>query len=79
MRGKPKFKHGDTVQFTLCDKTFVGEVYIIDEHGTFNNPSDVSYDIMVKNYQIDGGEPNDVLFKHITESKVTKVRKSKKK
>lgn len=79
MRGKPKFKHGDTVQFTLDDKIFVGEVYIIDAYGTFNNPSDVSYDIMVKNYQIDDREPGDVLFKHITESKVSKVKKSKKK
>lgn len=79
MRGKPKFKHGDTVQFTFGDKTPVGEVYIIDAYGTFDNPSDVSYDIMVKNYQIDGREPGDVLFKHITESKVSKVRKSKKK
>lgn len=78
MRGKPKFKHGDTVQFTLGDKTLVGEVYIIDAYGTFGNPSDVSYDIMVKNYQIDGGEPSDMLFKHITESKVKKVRKPKK-
>ena len=79
MRGKPKFKYGDTVQFTLGGKTLVGEVYIIDEYGTFDNPSDVSYDIMVKNYQIDGGEPFDVLFKHITESKVSKVKKPKKK
>lgn len=79
MRGKPKFKHGDTVQFTLGGKTFVGEVYIIDEHGTFDNPSDVSYDIMVKNYQIEDKEPYRTLFKHITESKVSKVRKSKKK
>ena len=79
MRGKPKFKHGDTVQFTLGDKTLMGEVYIIDAYGTFDNPSDVSYDIMVKNYQIEDREPGDVLFKHITESEVSKVRKPKKK
>lgn len=79
MRGKPKFKHGDTVQFTLGGKTLVGEVYIIDEYGTFDNPSDVSYDIMVHDYQIGDREPEDILVKHITESEVSKVRKSKKK
>ena len=32
MRGKPKFKHGDKVEFTLSDGTYQGEVYIIDEY-----------------------------------------------
>ena len=79
MRGKPRFKHGDIVQFTFGDKTLVGVVYTVDKYGTFDNPSDVSYDIMVHDYQIDGREPEDILVKHITESKVSKVEKSKKK
>jgi len=77
MRGKPKFNYGDNVKFKLQNKEYVGKVYIIDEYGTWDNPSDVSYDILVKDAFKEGDEHyhpngnNDCLFKHITESLVS--------
>ena len=70
MRGKPQFKIGDYVQFTLPKEgTFHGKVYIVDSYGTFEDPSDVSYDIMVDEY---GPKKEQCLFKHITEKLVVK-------
>ncbi len=68
MKGQPKYKVGDNVSFTLEEKKYYGQVYIIDPYGTWDDPSDVSYDIMVENW----GENNDqeCLFKHITEKMV---------
>lgn len=68
MRGKPKYKIGDKVQFTLEDGTFYGEVYIVDAYGTWDDPHDASYDIMVDNW---GPKKEQCLFKHITESLVS--------
>ncbi len=68
MKGKPKYKIGDKVQFTLEEGTFYGEVYIVDAYGTWDNPNDVSYDIMVNNW---GPKKEECLFKHITESLVS--------
>ena len=68
MKGKPKFKIGDKVQFTLDNETFYGEVYIVDAYGTWDDPSDVSYDIMVNNW---GPKKEECLFKHITEKLVS--------
>lgn len=67
MKGYPKFNKDDKVRFTLSDGTYEGTIYIIDEYGTFEDPSDVSYDIM--------GEYNNkpCLFKHITEKLVEKI------
>lgn len=67
MIGKPKFKYGDKVKFVLEDKEYIGEVWIIDKFGTFEDNSDVSYDIMVENYD---GNGNGCLFKHISEREV---------
>lgn len=65
MKGKPKFKHGDTVIFTFVgDEQKVGTIYIVDKYGTWDDPSDVSYDIMG---ELDGQK---TLFKHITEKLV---------
>ena len=69
MKGKPKFKIGDEVKFTLeGEGTFHGKVYIVDAYGTWDDPSDASYDIMVKEY---GPKKEECLFKHITESLVS--------
>ena len=68
MKGKPKYKIGDKVQFTLEEGTFYGEVYIVDAYGTWDNPNDVSYDIMVDNW---GPKKEECLFKHITEKLVS--------
>lgn len=68
MKGKPKFKIGDKVQFTLDNETFYGEVYIVDAYGTWDDPNDVSYDIMVNNW---GPKKEECLFKHITEKLIS--------
>ena len=67
MRGKPKFKYEEKVHFKWGDEIKEGTIYIIDEYGTFSDPSDVSYDIMS---ELDGRE---TLFKHITEKLVSKL------
>jgi len=67
MLGKPKFKHGDLVTFNIVidnvETPIIGNIYIIDEYGTFEDSSDVSYDIMSDN----------CLYKHIREDKVSKI------
>ena len=67
MRGKPKFKYEEKVKFKFGDEIKEGTIYIIDEYGTFSDPSDVSYDIMST---LDGRK---CLFKHITEKLVSKL------
>lgn len=64
MIGKPKYKIGDKVSFKLEDTTYTGYVHIVDAYGTFDNSSDVSYDIMVENW---GPKKEKCLFKHINE------------
>ena len=68
MRGKPKFKYNEKVTFKFLDKIKEGTIYIIDEYGTWDDPSDVSYDIM--STTDDGGK---CLYKHITEKLVSKI------
>lgn len=68
MKGKPKFKIGDNVQFILDNEGFHGKIYIVDAYGTFDNPSDVSYDIMVEDW---GPKKEECLFKHIPEKIVS--------
>lgn len=76
MLGKPKFKYSDTVKFKLQDKEYVGEIYIVDEYGTWEDPSDVYYDILVKDAFKEGDKyynpngNNDCLYKHIPEKLV---------
>ena len=60
MKGKPKFKIGDLISFDWGkNERKTGHVYIIDKYGTFEDPSDVSYDIFVKE--------DNCLYKHIRE------------
>lgn len=61
MKGNPKFQYGNLVKFELNGEIKEGIVYIIDEYGTFEDDSDVSYDILVKN------ENEHCLYKHINE------------
>ena len=64
--GKPKFDYNDEVFFEIDGKKIIGNIYIIDAYGTFFDPSDVSYDIIT-------GEGDDkILYKHISEKRVTK-------
>lgn len=86
MKGKPKYNYGDTVTFSFIDydyderghridgtnhkTTLTGTVYIIDAYGTWDDPSDVSYDIMVpmEKYVTKDNPNGDCLFKHIKET-----------
>ncbi len=74
MIGKPKYNCKDIVRFKLEDKEYVGEVWIVDKYGTWDDPSDVSYDILVEDAFKEGdehykpGKDNSCLFKHISES-----------
>lgn len=66
MIGKPKFKYNDNVKFTYVNSEVkCGVIYIIDKYGTFEDDSDVSYDIFVEN--------DNCLYKHINEKYVTKL------
>lgn len=66
MRGFPKYKLGDKVHFeiTTADKTYSedGEIVVVDKWGTFEDNSDVSYDIELE----DG-----TWWKHIKEKHVS--------
>ena len=66
MKGFPKYKIGDKVhfEFTVEDKKYSedGEVVVVDKYGTFEDDSDVSYDIRLK----DGS-----WWKHINEKYVS--------
>lgn len=63
---KPKYKIDDRVTFTLGDRVLTGTVAIVDAYGTFENPNEVSYDIIAV------WEGRDTLFKHIGEHLVLK-------
>lgn len=58
---KPKYNINDRVTFTIDNIVLTGTVFIVDAHGTFENPNEVSYDIMSV------WEGKDTLFKHIGE------------
>lgn len=59
MKGHPKYQYGNLVKFELNGEIKEGIVYIIDKYGTFEDDSDVSYDILVGN--------ENCLYKHINE------------
>lgn len=61
MKGKPKYNLNNLVKFEIDGEIKEGIVYIIDKYGTFEDDSDVSYDILVKN------ENEHCLYKHINE------------
>lgn len=65
MIGKPKFKVNDSVNFIIGNTKRIGTVFIVDKYGTFEDNSDVSYDIFV--------ESENMLYKHINEKYVTKT------
>lgn len=67
MLGKPIYKYEEEVKFKIhiSDDEEVeksGTIAIIDRYGTFEEPEDVSYDVMVT--EDDGSK---CLYKHITE------------
>ena len=66
MRGFPKFNIGDKVhfEFIINDDKYSedGEIVVVDKYGTWDDDSDVSYDIKLE----DGS-----WWKHINEKFVT--------
>ena len=63
MRGYPKYKFGDVVEFEFADLgKKSGVVAIIDRYGTFMDQSDVSYDILNKE--------ENMLYKHCREDHI---------
>lgn len=64
MLGKPKYKEGTTVKFIFRNELKTGVIKVVDKYGTFDNSTDVSYDILV--------EDENVLYKHIQEKYVVK-------
>lgn len=62
MLGNPKYKIGDIVTFSFGEDTITGAIYIVDRNGTYEDKSDVSYDIMT-----DG-----CLYKHVNEKYIIK-------
>lgn len=66
MVGKPKFKHGDVVEFIIDGNKKQGVIAIIDRFGIFMDDSEVYYDIFI--------EEENMLYKHIKETtELTKV------
>ncbi len=78
MKGKPHYKHGDKVIITFPETDHlnagehIGTIEIIDIYGTFDDPSDVSYDILISDYRhpSDPDKITPCLCKHWTESNI---------
>lgn len=77
MKGNPKYQIGDKVIVNINGKEHIGEIYIIDSEGTWDNPDDVSYDVMVHDFMhsVYPNKPGDCLIKHCTE-KIVKLYKN---
>lgn len=67
MIGKPKFKKADWVKFEWKGEIIEGEVWQVDAYGTFFQTKEPSYDIF--------SPKKNMLYKHIEESLVSKVKK----
>lgn len=71
MLGNPKYAVGEEVTFSLINKngidvTLIGTVQIVDWYGTFEDNTDVCYDILVND---ENGKPS-ILYKHVNEKSV---------
>lgn len=67
MLGNPKYALNEEVSFKLYNSDNVevmkhGIIYIVDDYGTFEDNSDVSYDIFVHD--------ENCLYKHVREDSV---------
>jgi hypothetical protein len=71
MKGKPIFELDDRVEFDIKENdqvfTLEGFVYTVDANGTFFNPGEPHYDIMVEKSHFSGEK---CLYKHISEKGV---------
>ena len=60
MIGYPKYKEGDVVTFCIDGVEKTGTIEIVDAYGTFEDCTEVSYDILVNE--------ENVLYKHLRET-----------
>lgn len=58
MKGEPKYKRGDRVRFEFNGELVEGTIWVVDAYGTWEDPSEPSYDVM---------SDQDCLYKHIRE------------
>lgn len=65
MIGYPKYKVGDKVSFIVNKEVLHGDIYVVDRYGTFEDDTDVCYDIYVKD--------ENTIYKHINEKNVEKI------
>jgi ribosomal protein L21E len=67
MIGYPKYKVGDKVSFIVNKEVLHGDIYIyvVDRYGTFEDDTDVCYDIYVKD--------ENTIYKHINEKNVERI------
>lgn len=79
MLGKPKYKVGDRVSFNIKlrgkEYIVIGNVYIVDDFGTFLQTEEPSYDILSKEIKDDMETSGDCLYKHVRESTVSRSKK----
>lgn len=73
MLGKPKYKLGEEVAFSIINRngigvTLIGTVHIVDWYGTFEDKTDVCYDILVEDNE--NGKKSKILYKHVNEKSV---------
>lgn len=75
MKGKPKYNYGDKVKISLDKELVEGTIEIIDIYGTFEDSSDVSYDIMIKadRYKNEYNPEGKCLVKHIQEKHIISI------
>lgn len=59
MLGKPKYKLFEKVCFEFDNDIKIGYIYVVDKYGTYEDYTDISYDILV--------EEENILYKHIKE------------
>ena len=64
MRGIPKYDYGDVVTFDFRGYVKTGVICVVDPYGTWEDDSDVSYDVWV--------ELEDCIYKHIREDRLRK-------
>lgn len=64
MIGKPKYKLEDNVKCKIANNEYTGTILVVDKYGTFENNSDVCYDIYVKSCE---KYPAGMVIKHVPE------------
>ena len=59
MKGNPLYQEGDVVRFVIANRPLIGTINMVYEWGTWEDASDVQYDIIVAH--------ENTLYQHIPE------------